>query len=354
MPPPDALRSARPVVLVDGEERPQLAGGLLRMRLAESPDGLYQGELAFSNWGPRQGETGYLYFDGTLDFGQRLQVKLDGDSLFDGRISAIEGRYAPASPPEIVVLAEDRLQDLRMTRRTRVFEDQSDADILRRIASDHGLTADVDVAGPTHAAVAQLNETDLGFLRARARLSGWELWVEDRTLKARPRSARRTGPLGFDLGGALRRFRVTADLAGQASRAQVGGWDRASKQALTGSDDGGALAGEVGNGRSGFAVLGEKLGQRVEKVAHLQPVNAGEADALARAWFAQMARRFVRGHGECETRAGLHVGARVGLHGLGPLFEGDYDVVGVEHLFDATNGLRSLVEVERAWVGRGA
>jgi phage protein D len=178
--------------------------------------------------------------------------------------------------------------------------------------------------------------------------------VEDRTLKARPRASRRSGPLNFDLGGGLRRFRVVADLAGQASRVQVGGWDRAAKQALSLRDDGAALAAEVAPGRSGAALLREKLAEREETLAHLQPIDAAEADALARAWFAQTARRFVRGHGECETRAGLRVGALVGLQGLGPLFEGDYDLVGLEHRFDGHDGLRSHIEVERAWIGRAA
>ena len=48
---------------------------------------------------------------------------------------------------------------------------------------------------------------------------------------------------------------------------------------------------------------------------------------------------------------GLHVGKRVTLGGLGPLFSGKYGVVEVSHRFDA-HGLRTEFVVERPWLGR--
>ena len=74
-----------------------------------------------------------------------LQVKVDGNKIFDGRVSALEGRFAEGCPAEIVVLLEDRFQDMRMTQRTRSFEDVSDADVMNRLARDYGLQANVDV-----------------------------------------------------------------------------------------------------------------------------------------------------------------------------------------------------------------
>ena len=74
--------------------------------------------------------------------------------------------------------------DLRMTRRSRHFEQMSDADVIRQIAQDHGLSAEVDVPGSAHTVLAQVNQSDLAFLRERARAAGVELWVEDTRLRA--------------------------------------------------------------------------------------------------------------------------------------------------------------------------
>src|SRR5512132_1232172 len=117
----DLLKTARPSIFVDGREDARLAGGLLRMCVGETIEGLYRAELRFGNWGAKNDQVDYLYFDRkTLDFGKSLRLALDGDTIFDGRVSAIEAEYGEGSGPEIAVLLEDRLQDLRMTRRTRI------------------------------------------------------------------------------------------------------------------------------------------------------------------------------------------------------------------------------------------
>jgi len=65
-----------------------------------------------------------------------------------------------------------------MTRRTRSFADASDADVMRTVAQDHSLTPDIDVSGPTHKVLTQVNQSDLAFLRERARAVDAEVWVE--------------------------------------------------------------------------------------------------------------------------------------------------------------------------------
>src|SRR5260370_28473293 len=53
---------------------------------------------------------------------------------------SIEAEYPQGGGAQVLVLAEDLLQDLRMTRRTRSFEDMSDEDVIRQIAQEHSLT----------------------------------------------------------------------------------------------------------------------------------------------------------------------------------------------------------------------
>ena len=131
-----------------------------------------------------------------------------------------------------MVLAEDRFQDLRMTRRTRTFADVSDADVISQVAGDHGLTPSVGVSGPTHKVLAQVNQSDLAFLRERARALDAELWVSDSTLNVQPRASRGGSPVTLTYGKELRELRVLADLAGQRTSLEVTGWDVSGKQAL--------------------------------------------------------------------------------------------------------------------------
>ena len=347
--------SSRPTFKVGGRDVGSLSEALLELRVDENLHGLYACEAVFGNWGPSNGQTTYLYFDRqTLEFGKDFEVALGSDTLFKGRIMALEARFPEGGPPAVAVLVEDRLQDLRMTRRTRTFADMSDSDVMSQMASDHGLTPDVSVTGPTHKVLAQLNLSDLAFLRERARVLDVELWVDGTTLSAKSHSSRNGGSLTLGFGNELREFTVLADLAEQRTSVSVTGWDVAAKDGLAETADDSVVSGELNNGDSGASLLQSALGERKENVAYSVPVTSQEAKATSEALFKQRARRFVTGRGVAKTDAKLRVGATVTLNGLGPLFSGDYYVVESEHRFDATNGLRTSFAVERPGLGKAA
>ncbi|HET8798425.1 MAG TPA: contractile injection system protein, VgrG/Pvc8 family, partial [Thermoanaerobaculia bacterium] len=229
----DKMKATRPSIYVDGREDAALSQGLLKMSVHESVQGLYRAELRFGNWGPKDNEIGFLFFDRKkLDFGKALRLQLENDLLFDGRVSAIEAEFGEGASPELTVLLEDRLQDLRMTRRTRTFADLSDSDVIKKIAADHGLTPAVEITGPKHKVLAQVNQSDLAFVRERARAAGAELWIDEKKLCAKPRSARNASPLKLKYGSELRQFTALADLAHQRTSVTVSGWDVASKKAI--------------------------------------------------------------------------------------------------------------------------
>lgn len=349
-----AITSARPGFEVEGQAQPRLDSGLLRLALAQSAEGLASCELEFGNWGLNgQGQLGFLWFDKqVLDFGKKLALKLGSDTLFEGRIMAIEGRFPQLAPPTLVLRVDDKLQDLRMTRRTRCFEAISDADLVQRIASDHGLQADVNLPGPTWPLVVQANESDLAFLRRRALVADADLMLIDGQLTARARAVRRTPPLRLTQGAALRHFSVVADLAHQRTALSCAGWDVAAKQAVVAQATSSAVAGEARGGDSGPQLLQSALGERQDMVGHRVPFDDAGARAEADAHLRVLARRFLRGHGEAEADARLRAGGTVELAGLGPLFDGAYGVTDTLLRFDAALGLRMEFGVERAWLGR--
>jgi phage protein D len=351
----DFIVTSRPTLRVDGQDAADLTQGLLTMRVHEHVDGLYSAELQFGNWGLSEGATGFVYFDRQkLDFGKELEVTISDKQLFKGKITALEAGFPEGSPPVLTALAEDRLQDLRMTRRTRTFADLSDAEVISQIASDHGLSPSVNASGPTHKVLAQVAQSDLAFLRTRARALGAEVWVDGTTLNVAPRASRTGTPITLTYGNELREFTVIADIAGQRSSVTVSGWDVAGKQAIKETADDGDLGGEASSGENGTSILSSKFAERKESVVASAPVTSDEAHARAKALFLLAARRFVTGRGLAQTDPGLNAGATVKLQGVGPLFEGEYYVNEVRHVFDAALGLRTELYVERPWLGRPA
>jgi phage protein D len=353
---PPGLVSAEPHIEVDGQDQPALAAGLLSLLVEETTDGFYRCEARFGNWGTKGGQPEHLYLDRQLlDFGKPLTVRLGvGDSegeVFRGRISGLEAQYGGGSPPALVVLAEDRFQDLRMTRRTRTFNDVSDADLIRQIANEHGLTPDINLSGLTHKVLAQVNQSDLAFVRERGRAIDAELWMEGSKLVAKLHDARPQKTLQLSYQDQLRSFNVLADLSHQRTSVAASGWDVAGKKALKYEATDQAIRSELGSDQSGAAILQAQLGTRKEVLVHTVPLTSSEVQAEAESFFKLNARRFVVGHGVAEVDTQLRAGNLVELLNLGKLFSGKYYLNEVRHLFDA-RGIRTEFCAERAGISK--
>lgn len=345
--------AARPSIRIDGQIQPTFGDELLQSLLVEETTaGLFRCEARFENWGPTGNGQGLLLFDGSvLHFGKVFAVEFgpsgDSNAVFAGRISGIEAHYPAARPPELTILAEDRFQDLRLTRRTRSFENVSDSDVIRTIAGDHGLTPQIDVDGPTYRVLAQVNQSDLAFLRERAAAIDAELWVDGNTLYAQLRSRRSAGTTKFTYGRNLLEFSVLADLADQRSSVRVSGWDVGGKEAIDEEADEAAISPELHGGMSGGAVLDRALAKHVERIVSAVPLSKDEARRMAQARYRERARRFVRGSGVVDGNVHIRVGATVELDGLGPWFDGSYYVTAARHTFDLRHGFRTAFEAER-------
>ena len=347
------IHSARPTINVGGQDDAALAEGLQRLEIVETIHGLHRCEAVFANWGARNGHADYLYFDRQkLEFGKVFKVVWTNETLFEGRLMGLEAAFPESAPPEITALAEDRFQDLRMTRRTRSFADMSDADVVKQIAGEHGLSSNVRVDGPTHKALAQVNQSDLAFIRERARTLDAELWMEGTKLNLETRANRRGTALQLTHGHELRSFVALADLATQRTSVSANGWDVSAKDALKHEADEATISSELNGDTSGASILKSALGDRKEALAHTVPMNSNETQAIAESYFKACARRFVTGRGAAETQAKLRVGAVIDLKNLGSLFNGKYYVIEVRHRFDSEKGLRTEFIAERAGLGQ--
>jgi phage protein D len=350
--------ASAPTLTIGGSIDALASDNLLSLAVEEDTAGLCWCEATFRNWGNRRGAADYLYLSrDVIDFGTTLAVAFgpepDRREVFAGRVSALQAEYPASDVAQLTVLAEDGLQGLRMTRRTRTFSDSSTADIADQIAGEHGFTAAIDLDGPARAVSAQLNTSDLAFLRGLARSDDGEVWLEGTTLHIARRPGRDNGDevIRLTYGGNLLAFSVRADLAHQVSEIAVTGWSVADKDAISETADAGALGSELGSLTAGSSVLADTLGERTERVVRAMPLAGDDARAWAKAAYLEKARRFVCGAGSTGGTPNARVGGRVTLDGLGQMFNGDYTVTRTRHSFDLTHGYRTHFDVERPGIG---
>lgn len=346
--------SARPQIQVDGQRLDALEADLIRLEARADAAGVASLEAVFLNWGQHGGAVDYTHFDTRqLDFGKRLAIVFNvsgqDTTVFDGLVTGLGAAYPELRPPELTVLAEDRLAGLRYRRRTRLSANQADRDIATRILQDAGLQADVGRSGASHAALLQVNEDELAALRARSgdaliRLADGTAHVTDAASIADP-------PIRLSRENTLIRFTVLADLAHQRGEVRVHGYDVAAKEAIHESAGADAIRPEAGRGRLGPEIVTRVFADAADDLHLEAPATGAEARALAEAALRRRARRFVRGTGVTRGTPELRVGARVDLVDLGPWFAGTYLVTAVTHRFDQHEGYRTEFEAQRPHLG---
>lgn len=351
--------SVRPEIFIDDSPQSALDDRVNALMIEESTQGLFRCEITAVNWGPVNGSSGYLYFKrDLLDFGKPISVRMGSDEtaaiVFSGRIMALEARFPHVRAPEMTILAEDRFQDLRMTRRSRVFEGLQDVDIISQIASEHGLQADVDIDGLSHPIVSQLNQSDLAFLRERARAIDAEIWLENNTLHAVARSRREHGTLTLTYRQRLLELSLCADLSNQQSSMFVCGWDVGAKEPIEHEATDSVLTNEVNGGLTGSSVLQSALGERRQSIVHAVPLSVEEARTAAEAEFRRQGRKFVSGWAISEGDGRLRVGTHVTFGGIGELLNGEYYITDIRHIFNINfnPAYQCKFKVERAAINQ--
>ena len=343
-----AITTLRCVFTVGGAEIPELAATLVELDITTKENQPARCTACFAAT-PGDGD---VLDRRILDFGGWIKVTRGGTPLFSGRIVALGLHLSSAGTPVIKVVAEDALLGLAGVRRTRTYIDVSDAEILQRIAADHGLQADVDLPGPTMKTVAQVATTDLDFLVERLqRLDAW-MRVEDSTLLVQPRRIQPMADLSVSIGQALREFTVLADVRGQYGQLAVVGWDVAGKAGLLAVASDADLGTEGRDGDTGGAIQSRAFTDSTNTEARPLASSGGEADALARADFRRAARRFVSGQGLAELDGRIAPGATIEIQRLGAAFSGTYLVTHSRHRFDSTHGYRTEFNAERPALGR--
>lgn len=357
------LSFSAPHINIDGELRSELTRDLLQLEIAEANDGLRTMTARFVAYGPHADfqEDSLLYLDGgVFDFGSEITVDIgpeeSAETVFTGTISAIEAEFSEGHEPEVVIRAEDKLMRLRLTRRMHSYEDMSDSDIVREIADNNGMDAEVDVDGPTYDIVQQWNMSDLAFLRERAHRVQADVWFAEDKLHFKTRSRRSGSEITLVQGNHLLHLRACADLSGQRSAVRVCGYNAQDRELIDETAEGDVIQSEALQGRTGPEILGQVFsGDRVSYRSRDVPLNAEEAQAWALAEMLRRGRSFVKVKGTTRGTPQMNVGSVVTLERVGQPFEGaGYYVVGVRHTYDLSRGYRTCFEAERGAVETAA
>jgi Bacteriophage probable baseplate hub protein len=282
--------------------------------------------------------------------GNKVEIKLGyGDkveSLISGEITGLEPEFALDRPPNLTVRGYDPRYRLQKGRRTRTFVGLSDSEIAEQIAREANLNVKATGTRFAHDYVIQANQTDLEFLRERARRIQYEVYVSDLTLYFRPVQNDESEALTMTIGDHLLEFYPRLSMIRQVDDVVVLGWHGLEKKEIVGFPETRFESAQMGGKRSGPQINTE-VG-RARDVLSMQPVmSQAEADHLAQATLSQKALTLIEGEGTCLGRTDVRAGKVIKLEGIGQRFSGQYYVTSAIHSYTAQGGYRTQFQVRR-------
>jgi phage protein D/phage baseplate assembly protein gpV len=269
----------------------------------------------------------------------------DDRPLLTGEVVAIECEYDQLGT-RVVMRGYAKSHRLHRGRRTRIYQDMTDSDIVKKLAGEARLDlGDIESTPEVHRHVSQANVSDWEFLTDRARRVGLDLTVVDDKLQFGKRSPSTDAPSEFAqdathlrFGSNLETFHGRLSGADQAPDVQVRGWDEDKKQPVMATAGGGTEAAEV-DGTNPTELAGYFSAPTFVDVT--SPVHSErEAEATAKALAERIGSSFAEAEGIARGSTALRAGVAVRVSGVSEPFNGTYVLTRVRHVLNA-RGYRS-------------
>lgn len=287
-----------------------------------------------------------------FDVGNKVEILMgtykEFTSMMEGEIVQLRYQFETKQPVTLTVIGFDRMYKLGRTRKTRSFIKMKDSDIAAKLAQEVGLTPETDATSIQHPYLFQNNQTNLDFLKMRARRINYDVKVEGtKLLFKKSRIADRTSSVTLKWEENLVSFTPTIDATRMVEKVTVQGWDPTKKEAITASASAGsetlAIKGTVGTSRTKSKIKNGKA--EVLKV-DAPLASKAEAEAIAKARLQQLSMEYMRGEGSCIGDPSIKAGKIIKIDGIGKRISGEYYVSACEHLYSA-RGYRTHFAVKR-------
>jgi phage protein D len=336
-------------IRVNGAQLPRQARADVRaVTVEEDLDALSMFSLELHNWDEEMQAVSWS--DSSLfALGGQVEIWLgyvdDLQKVMTAEITGLEPAFTADQPPALTVRGYDYRHRLARDRKTRSFSMMKDSSIAAQVAREAGLVAQVKATPQNQVFVVQSNQTDWEFLRQRAGLLGFEVYVRDKTLYFQPPGYTAQPSARLALGEDITEFTPRLSSLGQETQVTVRSWDLKQKQAITGT----ARIGEESAmaGKSGPAAARRAYGQASTSIVDQPARTKADADQIALGRFNELALAYVRGTVAGSGRPQLHAGMVVHIDGAGQAFSGPYYVTSIVHAVSQEEGYRTSFTVER-------
>jgi phage protein D len=266
-------------------------------------------------------------------YGNKVAIKIgytdDTGFNMQGHIEQIKPRFSESLAPVIEVSGKDKaFAKLAGINDYKCYTKKKDSDIVKAIAGEVGLAANVDdtPGTPPEKKEKRCGTSYLQFIKKMAgENKEFEFFVSDGKLVFRKAKTKDSPVVELLWGLHLLSFTPAIDLSGIVTAVTVKWWDQKKCEAISGQ----AKTGDetpVGSGKTAGKIAQEVYGD-VEKVISNQPVQSkDDAKSLAVAVLNDTNSSFITGDGKAMGIPAITPGVIIEIKGLGDWFSGKYYV----------------------------
>lgn len=321
------------VTLGDAELSPSDADALTMVQVRQALQVPAQCELVF------QDPADDLIARASDFAGKPLRLTVDGGTLFQGDVTAVDVAYGADRERHLSVRGYDPLHRLRKHQPVRRFSEVTVKDLAEQLAGSSGLSVECPSGGgPAWPQIMQWNQSDLDLLAAIAARAGLYFAAADHTLHVFTLEGW-GDPVPLALGDTLfeARFELNGEYAIDSVHAL--GWDPLS---------GKRFDAEQATARSGREVTGDVAagafgGDGERTICDLAAPDSAQTEAAAQAVLDRAAAARVDLEGVTQGDPALRPGARVEVAGVAAPFAGTYVLTDVTHSIDADHGYLTTI-----------
>jgi Rhs element Vgr protein len=275
--------------------------------------------------------------------GKEIEIKLRYEGEPDTEATVFKGLVikhsveADAQGSLLTVDLKDAMVKLTLTRKSAIYRDQSDAEIIHSIIENNGLIVDtIDAGEPRHPEFVQYYCNDWDFILARAEAQGLLVTVDDGIFAAKKPVLDGEASYRFEYGlSEIYNLEIEADAEYQRAGMQSVAWDIAN-QSLTPPTRANDF--KTGQGNLQASPLAQAFGADNETLTDAVPLDQAELQAWADARLTRSRMALLRGRLTVSGIATLKPLDVVEIAGISERFNGKTLVTGVRHRVGTEQG----------------
>ena len=302
--------------------------------------------------------------DGDL-FSQAKSVKIsmgyqdDLKLMIEGEITQINPSFPDGGVPTLMIEGHSLMHRLHGANRTRTFQKTTDKQIVDQLAQDAGLQPKVEDSGIQYEYVMQANQTDLEFLRERAKSLHYEIVVDSKMLIFR-KSQEAEEDKGYTLVWAampksqldgpkvlpLKSCSLNMNTLAPPTQVEVRGYDVKNKKAFVSHAGSSQQTSKMGGKQTGADVSAsfQRDRQHTHVVSTFQ--SQQECDDAAKAHYNNKAMDLISGSVSTIGAPDLRAGKIIQLKGVGLHFDGSYRIEEATHSI-GSGGYQTSLNLKR-------